>query len=207
MTGPIELNESQRATVSKILDAGRKMPSFDMWKCDEAESVKRSVKAHSIKSQNRCCCYCMEKVNSDNFKMWEVEHVLPQKNFREFTFEPGNLAVSCPDCNTIKSNKAVSKSKQYKRFPKSTASYTIVHPHFDRYVDHIHKVGLIFHPKSSKGRKTIEICGLLRYSEKFINWESPDTVSRIEEEAESLQDGQIDKHKVKQLINDLMALL
>lgn len=159
-------------------------------------------------SQGRLCCYCKEKINSNNFKMWEVEHVLSQIDYFWFTFEPKNLAVTCPDCNTIKSDAKITSSVARRRLPTRSELYLIVHPHFDVYEEHILKVGLVFHPKSSKGRKTIEICGLLRYVEKFLDWESPETVRRLEAEARVIQEeGIVDKEKIKALIANLVSIL
>ena len=207
MTTAITYSEDQISVIEKLYVSYEASKTFDLWGDDEAAPIRRSIKAHGIRSQSRRCCYCKEKVNSENFKMWEVEHVLPQSSFPEFTFEPENLAVACPDCNTIKSNKPTSKSKAYKRFPNSSASYLIVHPHFDVYADHILKAGLIFQSKSLKGRKTIEICGLLRLAEKYVDWENVAAVDKLEEEIIRMTKGSADPVKVKDLMNELINLL
>lgn len=207
MSSPIEFTPHQQDIISTLKAKKLKDENIDIWGCDEAEHLRRSIKAHGIKSQNRLCCYCKEKVNSDNFKVWEVEHVLPQSDYSSFTFEPENLAVACPDCNTIKSNAKVTTSKARLRLPTRSELYFIVHPHFDTYDAHILKVGLVYHPRSSKGRKTIEICGLLRYVEKFLDWKNPETIIKLEADAKALQEGIVDKVRVKALIADLMVLL
>lgn len=207
MSNPVAFTHQQKLAIAELYASKEASESFDLWGCEAAESIRRSAKAHGIKSQLRRCCYCKEQVNSTNFKMWEVEHVLPQSDFHNFTFEPENLAVACPDCNTIKLNKPVSKRKTYKRFPKSSASYLIVHPHFDVYNDHIWKSGLIFQPKSPKGRKTIEICGLLRLAEKYVDWQNVEDVSKIEEEINIMTNGKADPVKVKSLMAQLINLL
>ncbi|YBB45205.1 hypothetical protein ACCQ68_19190 [Klebsiella pneumoniae] len=48
----------------------------------------------------------------------------------------------------------------------------IVHPHFDDYDEHIKviEVAGYYIPRTDKGRKTIEKCGLLRFAYKYANY-------------------------------------
>ncbi|TCS58966.1 HNH endonuclease [Primorskyibacter sedentarius] len=170
-------------------------------------NLRKAIKDFGIQSQDYTCCYCREITHSNSHKVWEVEHVLPLSDFAQFAFEPLNLAISCPDCNTAKSNKKVSNTKAKKNVPTQSAIYFIVHPHLDNYDEHIKKSGLFFYPKSKKGRKTIETCGLLRLAEKYVDWESLEEVERIEAEAKALQGNSGDQAKIKGLISDLLSLL
>ena len=169
----------------------------EYWENDLVKPVRRNAKAYFIRKQKRCCCYCKQRVSSKNFKVWDVEHVLPRSSNPAFMFEPQNLAVSCPDCNTAKSNKKISKSKNYKRFPRSSNSYTIVHPHFDSYEDNIHVVGYIYSPKTLKGKETIIACDLLRFAERFIDWENPVQVAELDAD---LSEVAADSEKLKKLL-------
>ena len=169
----------------------------DYWENDLVKPVRRQAKAYFIRKQNRCCCYCMQKISSKNFKVWDVEHVLPRSPNPAFMFEPQNLAVSYPACNTAQSNKKISKSKEYKRFPRSPNSYTIVHPHFDSYEDNIHVVGYIYSPKTPKGKETIIACDLLRFAERFIDWENPVQVAELDAD---LPEVAADNEKLKKLL-------
>ncbi|MEP2680289.1 MAG: HNH endonuclease [Sulfitobacter sp.] len=182
-------------------------PTCDVWGCEAAVTLRRAIKDFGIKSQNNTCCYCKEINYSDSHKVWEVEHVLPLSDYVQFAFEPLNLAISCPDCNTAKSNKKVSNTKAKKAVPTRSALYFIVHPHIDNYNEHIKKSGRFFYPKSKKGRKTIETCGLLRLAEKYVDWENLEEVERIEAEAKALQGNGCNRDKIKGLISDLESLL
>ncbi len=139
----------------------------EMWKDDSVTEIRSRIKKHYISEQGQTCAYCKVNLHTTNGMVWDTEHIIDKDSSPQWTFEPLNLCVSCKDCNQSKRNRGVTKSTQYKGFPKRSSSYRIVHAHFDNYEDHI-KVGvpgITYRHKSQKGRETIEICGLLRYHE------------------------------------------
>ena len=207
MNSTISFSEEQNYTIEEILQASADDPTLDVWGCEAAAVLRKAVKTFGIKSQGNTCCYCKETNNSNNHKVWEVDHILPLSDYAQFAFDPLNLAVSCPDCNTEKSNKKVSNTKAKKKVPAKSAAYFIVHPHLDTYDQHIKKSGILFAPKSKKGRKTIEICGLLRFAEQFVDWEKLEEVDRVEAELKALQGSEPNKEKIKALISELTFLL
>ncbi|MFT4924408.1 MAG: 5-methylcytosine-specific restriction endonuclease McrA [Phenylobacterium sp.] len=125
-----------------------------------------------IRYQDYTCCYCNQKIETKHNGAWDTEHIIPKDKYPRFLFEPKNLSVSCKDCNQEKSNQQVLKNKTRKTFPKKSEDYLIVHPHFDLYEKHIKilKSSQFYIPKSSKGRKTVETCGLLRFLYKFSEY-------------------------------------
>jgi hypothetical protein len=93
-------------------------------------------------------------------------------------FTPKNLCVACKDCNNEKSNKHVLINRKRVRYPTRSNDFTVIHPHIDSYEDHIAiHLGTIYSPKTDKGRKTIEACGLLRFSYRTGGWNS--TITQI----------------------------
>jgi uncharacterized protein (TIGR02646 family) len=136
------------------------------------KEAKKHIKDHYIKYQDFTCCYCQQRVEIKHNAVWDIEHIIPKDQYPQFLFEPENLCVSCKDCNMEKSNKRVLKNVNRKTFPKKDTDYIIVHPHFDEYKKHIRvlKSSLFFIPKDTKGRKTIETCGLLRFLYKFSDY-------------------------------------
>lgn len=152
----------------------------DYWEHADTSTARTHIKKHYIRIQKYRCCYCRQKTTSANSRQWDTDHIISRSESPAFMFHPQNLAVSCPDCNISKNRKAVSKSKATKRFPASSNSYVIVHPHFDEYEDHILHKKYIYIPKTKKGKKTITACDLLRYSTDFINWDSAEDVVEIE---------------------------
>lgn len=111
--------------------------------------------------QNNKCCYCKRELGYD-IKEVDIEHIIPKATFEAFTFEPKNLALSCPACNTIKGDKVVLKRRVVK-YPKNSKNFIIVHAHFDDYNEHIiiHE-GLVFEAISVEGSHTITVCELFR---------------------------------------------
>lgn len=135
------------------------------WEDEDIVEIKKQIKAHYINEQNNTCPYCQQIIKSENGRLWDIEHIIPRVEAPNFMFEPHNLCVCCPECNNAKSDKRITISQAKKRYPSSSSSYLIIHPHYDEYSDHILviKAGLYYFPRGNKGEKTIEICKLNRF--------------------------------------------
>ncbi|MBO0356366.1 hypothetical protein J0X19_00275 [Hymenobacter sp. BT186] len=107
-----------------------------------------------------------------------VEHIVPKSKHITFIFEPKNLCVVCAECNTIKKEQetldiiedtlTLSKGKTRKRYPTVSNAFKIVHPHFDRYQDHIIRLGDYYYvDRTKKGSFTIGACRLNRLLYEF----------------------------------------
>lgn len=138
--------------------------------------VKREIKNHYLKAQDYTCAYCQQKIVVNHNGAWDTEHIAPRESYPRFMFVPENLCVSCKDCNGAKSNKPVLVSKSRRTFPKQSKDYTICHPHFDVYSNHIRVVGeaVLYLPRTKKGQTLIEMCGLLRFVYGFADYEITD---------------------------------
>lgn len=87
-------------------------------------------------------------------------------------FEPKNMVLICADCNEIKGSLIVTKKNDIKRYPRSSAAFKIVHPHFDKYEEYIHitKEGHFVGKDDlgkRKGSQTILLYGLNRTLDKL----------------------------------------
>lgn len=140
------------------------------------EEIKKHIKDYYLIAQDFKCPYCQQKIKVTHNGAWDTEHIIPKDTHPDFMFEPQNLCVSCKDCNGEKWNKNVLRNKKAIRLPKKTNNYVIIHPHIDHYNDHIKIIdsALYFLPKTDKGRKTIEVCGLLRFVYEYSNYENVD---------------------------------
>jgi len=125
------------------------------------DDIKASIKEDLRPKQEHSCCYCKRELGFD-IKEVDIEHIIPKSKYEKFTFHPKNLALSCPGCNTNKSNQPV-LFKEIKNYPRTGSNLTIVHPHFDHYKKHIeiHEEA-IYEGLSSKGCETIKLCKLFR---------------------------------------------
>lgn len=130
--------------------------------------------------QDNKCCYCKKELGHD-IKEVDIEHIIPKATYPKFTFEPKNLALSCPACNTIKGDKPV-LSKKIVRHPKHSKNHTIVHAHYDEYNKHIliHD-GCVFEPLSKKGSHTITVCELFRL--KVVEKKAKAAIAKVSEES------------------------
>lgn len=131
------------------------------WEKPIFDGIKTKVRNNLRPKQKNKCCYCKKELGHD-IKEVDIEHIIPKSEYRDFTFETINLALSCPACNTIKKDKKILK-EAIKRYPKTTRSFLIVHAHYDNYNQHIviHN-DCIFEGISKKGCRTIEVCELFR---------------------------------------------
>jgi len=123
--------------------------------------LKKNIKDDLRPKQNNKCCYCKKELGYD-IKDVDIEHIIPKAQYFNFTFEPLNLALSCPACNTKKGERKV-LSKKIKHYPKKSQNFLIVHAHYDDYDKHIEiHSGCIFEGLTKKGCRTIEVCELFR---------------------------------------------
>ena len=158
------------------------------WSDEALAELKSRVKAFHINIQASRCCYCDQHQGTENHRAWDVEHVADRSKYPWFMFTTKNLAASCPDCNTAKGAKETLTTPGRKTYPTSSEDFRIVHPHFDSVADHIHRRGHIYIPKSPKGKYTIMACDLLRFAEKYIDWENSATDTRFEAEVNAAFD-------------------
>lgn len=162
---PYTLSNEEVGIVTE-LQKNLKTPK-EQWDDPSVTDIKMRIKKHYISEQDEKCAYCKVDLHTKHAGVWDAEHIIDKDSFPMWIFEPLNLCISCKDCNCSKGNKVVTKSLEYRNFPRKSENYIIIHPHLDQYSDHIDVAvpGVTYRFKSEKGKKTIEICGLLRYHE------------------------------------------
>jgi hypothetical protein len=140
-------------------------------------AIRAEIKKHYLAQQNYRCAYCQQQILVSHHAAWDTEHIIPKFTHPQFMFTEENLCVSCKDCNNEKRDKNVLKSPNRVRFPAKKEDYSIAHPHYDVFSEHIRHLphSLFFLPKTKKGVKTIEVCGLLRFVLSFGDYEISDT--------------------------------
>lgn len=143
--------------------------------------IKKSIKDHYLVAQDYRCAYCLQRIEVLHNAAWDAEHIVPKDSHPRFMFEPRNLCISCKDCNNSKRNKPVLINNSRKNYPDKSEDYIFCHPHFDDYAEHIKilRSAGFYLPKTDKGRKLVEICGLLRFLYKFSNYECVDQDIKI----------------------------
>ena len=88
-------------------------------------------------------------------------------------FNAVNLCVVCAECNVIKRDQEVEKccenvlKRKPRIYPKSSAAFKVVHPHFDDWHEHIEIISGIFLHITKKGLFTIFCCELNRMYRKY----------------------------------------
>lgn len=186
---PFIYSEEDSAMIRSVWPEGSPADP-DSWTNESVRTLRSSIKSHYIAAQNSKCCYCDRHLGSENRRIWDVDHVVPRATHPRFMFEPRNLAASCPDCNIAKRDARVLENNSRKTYPTTSQAFIILHPHFDRFADHIYNDGYVYVPKTEKGKRTIYICDLLRFAQKYIDWSTPLSDARFEAEVEEVvQDG------------------
>ncbi|PQK74415.1 HNH endonuclease [Pantoea ananatis] len=170
----IVYDEKQSSFISsfKKLTDDEKEKFWEITGNTELDNLKKYIKDFYLRAQGFECPYCKQEIKVKHNGAWDTEHIIPRDTHPNYMFEPMNLCVSCKDCNGEKSNKKVLKSRATIHLPKKSESYLIVHPHIDEFDKHIAIIdsATYFLPKTDKGRKTIEICGLLRFVYNYSDY-------------------------------------
>lgn len=156
---------------SKISD-----PNFksEDWSNDDVKDLRKFIRDY-YRDISKECIYCKKDISLQSANNCHVEHIIPKSKNLQFIFEPKNLCVICSDCNEIKKNKEVegiddkitASKKVYIRYPRSSKSFLIYHPHFDNYNDHIFRCGDIYIDLTPKGTYTMYVCKLNRKIHKY----------------------------------------
>lgn len=149
------------------------------WSGDDLASLRQFIRDHYRRQQTGICSYCKGQLSVQSTANCHVEHIAPKSKYVDFIFEPKNLCVICADCNEIKRSQetlnevsdTVVNGKSRKRYPRSSGAFKIVHPHFDKWDEHIEKFGTFYVDKSDKGHFTIGACKLNRRLRQF-GWEA-----------------------------------
>ena len=168
--------------------------SHTNWGDEDLQPVRREIREHYRNVQRLVCVYCLGSVSAHSAVGAPVEHIVPKSQHLHFMFEPENLCVICPDCNKFKSNREslVNPVLTANRvnYPKNSALYRIVHPHFDSYSNHIAKFNRLYVECSDKGGYTIYICNLNRFFRRFGRCdELVNDVALVEQAERFFEDG------------------
>lgn len=145
-------------------EASPKDEDKDDWKKKCLDDFKARFRSDVLKKQNYRCAYCRLELHTNEVTP-EIEHIVPKSLKPKWMYEPFNLCLSCKLCNTKKGHdKRVLVNNDIKKLPKTSDSYLLIHPHVDKYSEHIELVNdLLYKGISEKGRYTIWLCELDRY--------------------------------------------
>lgn len=157
--------------------------SSSKWEDEKYSNVRKTIKDHYLKEQDYTCCFCKQRIVVKSNRAWDIEHIIPKSTHPAFMFEPKNLCASCPDCNNEKRNKGVLDRDNRVRFPVVSTAYKIVHPHFDKYEEHLTVLveGKLYGYKTTKGKLTYRIYGLDRFMEDAGRDTSAESGSKVQQ--------------------------
>lgn len=174
------------ADIKAVSKASKGKPQKEDWENSSLKAYKNRVRQYYRQQQNRKCVYCRMDVSSAT-GYFHIEHIVPKSVHPEWMYEPFNLCLACPQCNSAKNIQEVLDNTDITDLPAESSDYLIIHPHIDRYFDNIEIVdGLLYKGLTKKGEYTIKLCNLTRpelLSERarvFIQQEQePDSYSKL----------------------------
>lgn len=152
--------------------------NYTDWSNDDLQELRKEIRDFYKFEQRGICAFCRNSVSMTSTLNCHIEHIVPKSKHIAFIFEPKNLCVVCAECNTIKKEQetlstiedtlTLSKGKARKKYPTVSTAFKIVHPHFDRYQDHIIRLGDYYYvDRTKKGNFTIGACRLNRMLHEF----------------------------------------
>jgi hypothetical protein len=136
------------------------------WSLGCYNDLKRHIKEHYSIIQGDVCFYCKIGIRYGAYGE-PIEHIVPKDDRPQWMFEPKNLALSCYPCNTKKNadNTLSDAGRLAVNYPIHSDGFSIYHPHFDNWNDHMEVFHVYFiRPISDKGRETFSVCDLFRFS-------------------------------------------
>lgn len=133
------------------------------WENDCLDDFKDRLREDYYDKQHLRCAYCRMELRPESYTP-EIDHIIPKSKKPKWMYEPFNLCVTCKACNTKKGQKKVLKDDNVEDLPMESDAYVIVHPHIDRYSEHIQLVdGILYQGISKKGKETVKKCKLFRF--------------------------------------------
>lgn len=175
----------------------------DWYSKSKLKPIKSNLKQYLRYVQRNQCCYCRQNLGFDHRQV-DIEHIVDKQDHWTFGFEPKNLALSCPACNSCKTNRETLKDDTATEYPNNGDGFIIIHPYFDNYSDHIEVHYPVFISKSEKGDNTIEYCKLDRL--KFVEARQKETMQR-KKLVEALVNGGIAEGNEKDIFKAIKSII
>lgn len=162
----IAYSKSDADLIETFSHLPKSQKSSGYWSSDEVNSIRSKAKAHFIEIQRRKCCYCRSDLGTSRARVWDLEHFAPRSRYPHFMFEERNLSVSCIECNSSKDDfDTIERGSSLRKYPTDEKRFKLVHPHYDRYGDHITWYeSTVPWPKTNKGKITVYRCDLMRFA-------------------------------------------
>lgn len=132
IASPYELTKEDQEIIEKVSKGN---PDKDQWDDSRLKSFKERVKDYYDGLQNQKCAYCRMDVSTAT-GYYHIEHIAPKSSYPQWMYDPRNLCLACPYCNSAKNDKEV-LSRPCQELPTESNAYIIVNPHLDKYFDQI----------------------------------------------------------------------
>lgn len=138
------------------------------WESENKEIKKFKDELYKQLRDNLFCPYCRRELQRSKYD--ELDHIIYKSDYSNFTYQPNNIVIACKRCNNKKLQSNVLKEEyiekvkilEWNKYPCNKEYYSIIHPYFDIYSEHIEIENNVFYmPKDKeKGINTIRMMKL-----------------------------------------------
>lgn len=166
-----EFDASEEQVIKSYKEEHLSTVKHEFWGDAACGGLKSRCKNYYIMKQKYKCCYCQQEIIVKHGRQWDLDHIVPKSVHPEFLFVSKNLAISCIDCNLEKSDKETLVNPKRKTYPNNGSAFLIFHPHFDNYEQNIMFIpGRMYIGTTPKGKETVRVCNLTRFSFEYLGW-------------------------------------
>lgn len=155
------------------------LKDYNVWNSDgkDMTRLRKTLREYLLPRLKFRCCYCQQRKTERHGLTWDIEHIAPKSLYPQFLFDLNNLAISCKECNIAKGEKNTLSGNFRAKYPDNGGGFSIIHPYFDTYSDHIEIVRCgdqqTYRVKNAnKGKSTYMMCDLIRFDFAYAEWES-----------------------------------
>ena len=154
------LDAAESAAVAAAMETADPW-GWDSGGADEAaalQSAKNKIRAFHLARHGDTCCYCRSILFGGGHFVIDREHILPKGKYKPYSYTIWNLSASCKRCNMQYkgSDDSFVVNKVDAALFEAAENYTIVHPNFDKWDDHLDRET---YQKNSKILVTYRIVG------------------------------------------------
>lgn len=128
ISGPAPISKELLKRLNGLIDTDWKGQTKDI------KAFKEAVKTYLIGEQGMRCAYCGLPFSFTSPQSRHLDHIAPKSIYKNWTFEPSNLVLSCDYCNSSRKGE-----KDFVVPPAKSdclkCDYEIIHPYLDEFND------------------------------------------------------------------------
>jgi len=154
-------SEKEKTLIESVIQEGG-----EIWENPKLAPIKTKIKETIKPKLEDQCCYCRKNLHNEFNMVIDIEHVLPQKKFPNYIFEPLNLSLACKRCNMQIKKDDISfflNDNSLENTPFNKENYLFIHPNLDNYFENMIVCTFIINNKKLIKYKSLRPKGVYTY--------------------------------------------